>query len=55
MQPDFTEEPGRDGIVKTFHNDCWVCEKRKYTLLAVSTDPSIKGGYRTTWGDPITE
>ena len=54
MQPDFSEEPGREGIVNSFHDDCWVCEKRKYVLLAVSTDPSKQNAYKSTWGEPIT-
>ena len=41
---------GREGIVNTFHETCWVCEKRKYVLLALNMDPTNP---KKTWGQPI--
>ena len=52
VQPDFGVN-GREGIVRTFHETCWVCEKRKYVLLTVDTDPMKK--LNATWGPPIMD
>lgn len=43
---------GREGIVNTNHETCWVCEKRKYVLLSVNMDPTAS---KPTWGTPITD
>ena len=50
VQPDFSDHLGREGIVRTHHETCWVCEKRKYVLLAVNMDPTNQ---KKTWGLPI--
>lgn len=41
---------GREGIVNTHHDTCWVCEKRKYVLLSLNMDPTSN---KKTWGIPI--
>lgn len=50
-QPDFSGILGREGIVNTHHETCWVCEKRKYVLMVVNMDP---GHDKKAWGVPIT-
>ena len=51
VQPDFSGVLGREGIVNTHHETCWVCEKRKYVFLSANMDPDRK---KQTWGAAIT-
>ena len=48
IQPDI---PFRHGIVKNFHTNCWVCEKRKYVLMSVNLTKIVD---LKQWGEPIT-
>ena len=51
IQPDWSGVLGREGLVNTHHETCWVCEKRKYVLMAVNMDSKSQ---KQTWGQPIT-
>ena len=52
VQPDFKGVFGREGIVNTHHETCWVCEKRKYVLLTVNME--LGPDEKHSWGVPVT-
>ena len=47
-QPAWSGIGGREGIVNTHHETCWVCEERRYVLLSWDRD-----NISEKWGEPV--
>ena len=49
-QPKWGGIAGREGIVNTNHDNCWVCEERRYILFTWDRE-----NISERWGDPISD
>ena len=49
-QPKWGGIAGREGIINTHHDNCWVCEERKYLIFTWDRE-----NISEKWGDAITD